>query len=102
MNIQRRTSTVTLAGPVARRLAGLTMAGERIYRRERTRVAAPVTWPLLGRAEHRFHLGLQRRGVERLDDVVADAGLLRGDDVLGLRFRGDHDEGRLRQLGARA
>src|SRR5450432_1477116 len=41
--------------------------------------------------EHRFHLGLERGGVERLDDVVADTGLLRGDDVFGLRFSRDHD-----------
>jgi hypothetical protein len=34
--------------------------------------------------KHRFHLGLQGGGVERLDDVVADPGLLRGDDVFGL------------------
>src|SRR6202158_2675319 len=34
--------------------------------------------------KHRFHLGLQRRGVERLDDVVADPGLLGGNDVFGL------------------
>ena len=33
--------------------------------------------------KHRFHLGLQGGGVERLDDVVADPGLLRGDDVFG-------------------
>src|SRR6266446_7385851 len=40
---------------------------------------------LLGLAwKHRFHLGLQRSGVERLDDVVADPGLLRGNDVFGL------------------
>ena len=48
-----------------------------------------------GAGEHGFHLGLQRRGVERLDDVIVDAGFLRGDDVFGLRFRGDHDEGRI-------
>jgi hypothetical protein len=34
--------------------------------------------------KHGFHLGLQGGGVERLDDVVADPGLLRGDDVFGL------------------
>src|ERR1035437_3997522 len=34
--------------------------------------------------KHRFHLRLQRRGVERLDDVVADAGLLGGNDVFSL------------------
>jgi hypothetical protein len=37
-----------------------------------------------GARKHRFHLGLQRGGVERLDDVVVDPGLLRGNDVLGL------------------
>src|SRR6266852_3549054 len=44
---------------------------------------APVSFALSPR-KHRFHLGLQRGGVERLDDVVADPGLLRGNDVLGL------------------
>src|SRR5450755_3708536 len=34
--------------------------------------------------KHRFHLGPQRGGVERLDDVVVDPGLLRGNDVFGL------------------
>src|ERR1035437_1517348 len=50
--------------------------------------------------KYRFHLRLQRRGVERLDDVVADASLLRGNDVFSLRLRGDHDEGRLRKFRA--
>src|SRR6266702_7414838 len=36
-----------------------------------------------GAGEHGFHLGLQRCGVERLDDVVVHAGLLRRDHVLG-------------------
>ena len=47
--------------------------------------------------EDRLDLGLQRRRVERLDDVVVHAGLLGGDDVLGLGFGGDHDERRGRQ-----
>ena len=34
--------------------------------------------------KHRFHLGLQRGGIERLDDVVVDAGLLGGDGLLDL------------------
>src|SRR6478609_4557153 len=34
----------------------------------------------------RFHLDLQGLGVERLDDIVVHAGLLGGDDVLGLGF----------------
>jgi hypothetical protein len=39
----------------------------------------------VGRArKHRFHFGLQRGGIERLDDVVADAGLFRGNDVFSL------------------
>jgi hypothetical protein len=48
-------------------------------------------------AEHGVDLGLQRCGVERLDDVVVHAGLLGGDHVIGLRFGRDHDEGRQRQ-----
>ena len=35
---------------------------------------------------------LQRLRVERLDDVVVDAGLLGRDHVVGLRLGGDHDE----------
>src|ERR1041385_8294253 len=49
--------------------------------------------------EHCLDLGLERLRVERLDDVVVHAGLLRRDHVLGLRFGGDHDEGRLVQAG---
>ena len=48
----------------------------------------------LRRQEHRVDLVLERLGVERLDDVVVHAGLLGGDDVLGLGFGGDHDERR--------
>src|SRR4051812_22447137 len=47
-----------------------------------------------------FNLALQRCRVERLDDVIVDAGLLRGDDVFGLGFRRDHDEGRVREFRA--
>ena len=46
--------------------------------------------------KHCFDLGLQSCGVERLDDVIVHTGLLRSDDVFGLRFCGDHDEGQLR------
>src|SRR5258705_304291 len=42
--------------------------------------------------EHALDLLLERGGVERLDDVVVDARLLGGDDVLGLALGGDHDE----------
>src|SRR5690348_417441 len=45
--------------------------------------------------EHRLDLGLQRLRVERLDDVVVDAGFLRRDHIFGLRLRGHHDEGGL-------
>src|SRR5215472_6488077 len=38
-------------------------------------------------------LGAQRIGIEGLDDIVGYAGLLCGDDVFGLAFRRDHDEG---------
>ena len=41
-----------------------------------------------GFRKHRFHLGFQSDGIERLDDVVADAGLLRGNDVFGLWYNG--------------
>jgi hypothetical protein len=34
--------------------------------------------------EHRLDLGFERLRVERLDDVVVDAGLARGNHVLGL------------------
>ena len=49
--------------------------------------------------EDRLDLGLQRRGIERLDDVVVHAGLLGGDHVLGLGFRRDHDERRHGEVG---
>src|ERR1700755_3504280 len=42
--------------------------------------------------EDRFHFGLQRGGIEWLDDVIVHTGLLCGDHVLGLRFRRDHDK----------
>src|SRR5450631_3124040 len=67
-------------------------AGGRLWAGQRQTVAArlpiaskwtPVSLALSPR-KHRFHLGLQRGGVERLDDVVADPGFLRGNDVLGL------------------
>src|SRR5437763_1712673 len=51
------------------------------------------------RQGHRIDLGLQRRRVERLDDVVVHAGLLGRDHVLGLGFRRDHDEGRGGEVG---
>src|SRR5260370_31032928 len=47
-------------------------------------LAALVICLLRRPRKHRFHLGLQRRGVERLDDVVADSGLLGRNDVFGL------------------
>lgn len=43
---------------------------------------------------HLLDLVAQRLGVERLDDVVRHARLLRRDHVLGLALGGDHDEGR--------
>src|SRR4051794_29228625 len=49
--------------------------------------------------EHRLDLGLERLRVERLDDVVVHAGLLRRDDVLGLGFRRHHDERGLVEAG---
>src|SRR4051794_11294417 len=54
-----------------------------------------------GIRQHLFDLVLQRFRVERLDDVVGHAGLLRSDDVLHLAFGGDHDERRLVELGVR-
>src|SRR6478735_6919488 len=50
-------------------------------------------YTLLG--EHRLDLGLERLCVERLDDVVVHAGLLRRDHVLGLGLGRHHDERRL-------
>src|SRR3546814_1544609 len=44
---------------------------------------------------------LQGGRVERLDDVIADTGLLRRDHVLCLALGRDHDEGQLLQLGVR-
>src|SRR4051812_35707321 len=49
-------------------------------------------------ADDRRDLLLQRIGVERLHDVVVDAGFLGGDHVFGLALCGDHDEGRGVQL----
>src|SRR5690606_38196667 len=48
-------------------------------------------------ADDRGELLLQRCRVERFDDVVADAGLLRRNHVLALALRRDHDEGQVLQ-----
>src|SRR6516165_1038024 len=48
--------------------------------------------------QHLLDLVAQRLGVERLDDVVGDAGLLGGHHVLHLALGGDHDERRGLQL----
>src|SRR5213080_4353203 len=69
-----------------------------------TRISADGSWRsgVLRRRhvrEDRLDLGLQRRRIERLDDVVVHTGLLGCDHVLGLGFRRDHDEGRGGQIG---
>src|SRR5579875_3375054 len=53
---------------------------------------------LLERAEDRGELRLQRRGIERLDDVVADPRLARHHHVLGLALGRHHDEGEVLEL----
>src|SRR3978361_367903 len=48
-----------------------------------------------------FNLALERFRVERLDDVVGNAGGLGGDDIFRLAFGGDHDEGQRLQAVVR-
>src|SRR5262249_37751470 len=45
-----------------------------------------------GLDQHIVELGAQRRHIERLHDVAADAGVLGGDHMLDLRLRRDDDE----------
>src|ERR1700721_2508999 len=53
-------------------------------------------------SKYRRDLGFQRLGIERLHDVVADAGSLGRNHVLGLRLGCDHDERRRLQRAIRA
>ena len=54
------------------------------------------------RREHRLDLGFQRLRVERLDDVIVDAGALGRDHVVGLGLGRDHDERRAGEIGIAA
>src|SRR5579863_4993203 len=55
-------------------------------------------YPSRHHAAHAGDLGAQRVGIERLDDIVGDAGLLGGDDIFSLALRRDHDEGNVLEL----
>src|SRR6185437_5698053 len=65
----------------------------------RSAMADTVANTASGIPQHLLDLFPQRLRVERLDDVVGDAGLLGGDHVLRLAFGGNHDEGRGTQPG---
>src|SRR5262245_57942395 len=70
--------TFLLARSADRRTAPLLRVGfESWFGRCRRAASRPPRHGLLG--EHRLDLGLQRLGVERLDDVVVHARLLGGD-----------------------
>src|SRR5215470_12391431 len=63
------------------------------------RPCQPDWAPLALISEYGLDLRLERLGVDGLDDVIANAGFFGGDHVLGLRFRGHHNERCLRERG---
>src|SRR6185437_17073956 len=65
----------------------------------RSAMADTVASTASGIPQHLFDFFAQCLRVERLDDVVGDASLLGGNDVLRLALRGDHDERRRAQPG---
>src|SRR5690349_16134940 len=94
----RATSRPSASSSASRATSATVMSPERLPRTARTAcsIASSPECPS-GMAEHLLDLLAQSLCVERFHDVIGDARLLRGDDILCLALGGDHDEGHVLQ-----